>query len=262
MLISILDVSKYQGTIDWHALAASGACSGVIVKATDGRTGTDDRFAANFDGANVVGLLLGTYHFAQPDESEGDAEAEARRYVATVKEAAAKAPGRTQPLLYALDVEKAREIRKGPTFVAWCRKFVETVESLTGLLCWVYTGGPFWDDADGDISEEDAAFFARRPLWLAAYVDDPTRYVAMTPWREVGLTMHQRSGDVGPNGKPGLRVPGIPNVVDENVFKGSLDDLFAIVSRSAVADTLPAPPVPVEVPAAVDFVRTLADGEA
>lgn len=244
-MLTILDVSKYQGRIDWAVLAAAGVCDGVVVKATDGQTGVDERFAEDFDGATVVSLILGTYHFAQPDESDGDAVKEATHYVTTVQAQAAKSPARTQPLLYALDVEKAREIRKGPTFVAWCRTFVETVETLTGLVCWVYTGGPFWDEADGDISAEDAAFFALRPLWLAAYVDNPTRYVAMTPWRDVGLTMHQQFGDVGPGGKPGLRYPGIPaNVVDTNRFGGSLAALRAIIARPSpsLRDTLPAPP--------------------
>ena len=261
MSATILDVSKYQGTIDWHTLAASGRCDGVIVKATDGQTGVDSSFATNFDGASVVDLLLGTYHFAQPDETPGDAAKEATHYVRTVQAAAARSPGRTRPLLYALDVEKARDIRKGATFVAWCRAFVETVESLTGLVCWVYTGGPFILDAAGRMSDDDAAFFARRPLWIAAYVDDPTRYVALTPWRDVGYTLHQWAGDVRPGGLPGLRYPGIPaNVVDTNRFDGTFVELLAIVSRSALPDTLPAPPpVPVEVPVAADFVRTLAD---
>jgi lysozyme len=245
MSATILDVSKYQGRIDWHVLAAVGACDGAIVKATDGQTGVDPRFAENLDGANIVGLLLGTYHFAQPDETDGDAEMEARHYVTTVQAQATKSPARTHPLLYALDVEKARETRKGAPFVAWCRKFVETVEAMTGLVCWVYTGGPFWNDADGDISVGDAAFFAQRPLWLAAYVSDPTRYVAMTPWREVGITMHQWAGDVQPNGKPGLRYPGITeNVVDTNRFGGSIEVLRAIIARPAphLRDTDPAPP--------------------
>ena len=263
-MVTVLDVSKYQGVIDWHTLAASGTCSGVIVKATDGQTGVDSSFAVNFDGASVVDLLLGTYHFAQPDETDGDAVKEATHYVRTVQAAAARSPGRTRPLLYALDVEKARDIRKGATFVAWCRTFVETVESLTGLVCWVYTGGPFLLEAAGGLSAEDAAFFARRPLWIAAYVDDPTRYVALTPWRDVGYTLHQWAGDVAPGGKPGLRYPGIPaNVTDTNRFDGTFTELLAIVSRSALPDTLPAPPpVPVEVPNAADFVATLADSIA
>ena len=245
MSVTILDVSKYQGRIDWPVLAASGQCAGVICKATDGQTGVDSTLAVNFDGANVVGLLLGTYHFAQPDEEPGDAAKEATHYVRTVQAEAAKSPARTQPLLYALDIEKARAIRSGKPFVDWCRTFVETVEALTGLVCWVYTGGPFFDEHDGNISAEDAAFFARRPLWLAAYVDNPTRYVAMTPWRDVGLTMHQWAGDVAPGGKPGIRYPGITaNVVDTNRFDGTIDDLRAVVARPALGlrDTDPLPP--------------------
>lgn len=243
MPATIIDVSKYQGRIEWAVLAASGRVDGAILKATDGQTGVDDTFAANFDGARATSLLLGTYHFAQPDEEPGDAAKEADHYVATVSQRWDRSP-----LVFALDVEKARHIRKGAPFVAWCRTFVEQMEQRTGLLGWVYTGGPFWNENDGDISDADAEFFAARPLWIAAYVDDPARYVAMTPWRAVGHTLHQWAGDVAPGGKPGIRYPGIAaNVVDTNRFGGSLAALRAIIGRpapDAMRDTLPSPAMP------------------
>lgn len=247
MRVTILDVSQAQGRILWPMLAASGKCDGVITKATEGHGYTDPELARNFEGAAAAGLLLGTYHFAHPDEGPDDAATEARFYVSTVL-AAARKVGHTAPLLFALDVEEARKIRKGPTFVAWCRKFVETVEAMTGLVCWVYTGGPFWNDADGDIGFDDAAFFAARPLWIAAYVNDPSRYVALTPWRQRGATLHQFSGDVGPGGAPGIRYPGITaNVVDTNRYEGSLDGLRALIAMPApifsdAPDTLPESP--------------------
>lgn len=281
MSLTILDVSAAQGVIGWKLLAASGKCDGVIVKATEGQGPyVDPQFNANFDGALGTGLLLGTYHFAHPDETANDAAIEARHYVSTVLNRSNKA-GHYMPLLFALDVEEARKIRNGPTFTAWCRLFVETVEALTDLTCWIYTGGPFWNDADGDISADDAAFLAARPLWIAAYVNDPTRYVALTPWLHVGPTLHQWSGDVGPGNAPGIRYPGVTgNVIDTNRYTGTMAQLRALIGRRApMNDTDPLPPPPdtepetptgkssqtmravrpEEIPQAIDFVRTLAD---
>ena len=115
MSTTILDVSKYQGKIDWPILAASGSCSGVVVKATDGQTGVDSSFAANFDGANTVDLLLGTYHFAQPDETDGDAVKEATHYVRTVQAAAAHRERPAEPALASADEAKAGR----PQGTAW-----------------------------------------------------------------------------------------------------------------------------------------------
>ena len=243
MTTTILDVSAAQGVIEWATLAAAGRCDGVICKATEGAGPyVDPQFDANFSGAARNALLLGTYHYAHPDESLDDAAIEARHYVSSVLKRA-KANDWTAPLLYALDIENARRIRKGPPFVAWCRAFVETIEAMTSLTCWVYTGGPFWDENDGDIDAESAAFFAARPLWIAAYVTDPAKWVKMTPWRVVGHALHQWAGDVQPGGKPGIRYPGIAgNVVDTNRYDGTFAALRGLIGRGAGArDTEPAP---------------------
>lgn len=240
MTTTIIDVSAAQGPIDWYVLAASGRVDGAICKATEGNGYVDPTFAANFDGARATSLLLGSYHFAHPDEMAEDAAKEADHYVGTV----AKRWDRS-PLLFALDIEEARKIRAGAPFRAWCRTFVEQMEQRTGLLGWVYTGGPFFNEHDGTPSDDDAEFFAARALWIAAYVTDVTPYVAITPWQKVGHTLWQWSGNVQPNGQPGIRYPGCPgNVIDTNRFGGSIAALRAIIARpaSSLRDTLPAPP--------------------
>ncbi len=239
---TIIDVSAAQGRIEWPVLAASGLVDGAVCKATEGHGYVDPKFAANFDGARASSLLIGTYHFAHPDELAGDAATEADHYVSTVSQRWDRSP-----LIFALDVEEARKIRSGAPFRAWCRTFLEQMEQRTGLLGWVYTGGPFFDQADGTPTDDDVEFFAARPLWIAAYVDDPTRYVGLTPWRKVGHTLHQWSGDTGPGGKPGIRYPGITaNVVDTNRYPGTPAALRALVGRPAPGrrDTLPSPQPP------------------
>ena len=56
--IDFIDVSEHQGAIDWAAVPVP-----AIIKATEGRTFTDRRFAANMAGAGAAGKLLGCYHF-------------------------------------------------------------------------------------------------------------------------------------------------------------------------------------------------------
>jgi len=57
-----VDASHHQGRIDWRAVAHDGVAF-AYVKATEGATLTDPRFAANVAGARAAGLRVGAYHF-------------------------------------------------------------------------------------------------------------------------------------------------------------------------------------------------------
>ena len=62
-----IDVSHYQGNINWSKVATSGikfACA----KATEGITYVDPSFSANWVGMKSVGLTRCAYHFAHPKE--------------------------------------------------------------------------------------------------------------------------------------------------------------------------------------------------
>lgn len=61
----VIDVSKYQGTIDWQAVAASGVW-GAIVRAGYGREASqeDPYFRVNYDGARAAGLKVGVYWYS------------------------------------------------------------------------------------------------------------------------------------------------------------------------------------------------------
>ena len=69
-----VDVSAYQGEIDWQALAAQDI-SFVFIKATEGSTFVDKKFAYNFEQARQTGLSIGAYHFFSYD-SPGATQAE------------------------------------------------------------------------------------------------------------------------------------------------------------------------------------------
>jgi len=56
-----IDVSKFQGDIDWNAVANSGV-KFAWIKATEGGD-PDARFQANWEGAKAAGIPHGAYHF-------------------------------------------------------------------------------------------------------------------------------------------------------------------------------------------------------
>lgn len=75
-VIDFIDVSAHQGAIDWAAVPVP-----AIVKATEGRTFTDPRFAENLAGAIGAGKLFGVYHFLT---STSDGAAQATHFLDTV----------------------------------------------------------------------------------------------------------------------------------------------------------------------------------
>ena len=89
-----VDLSSYQGAVDWDLLARQGI-SFAYIKATEGSSLVDPCFGANWTAAAGTGLRIGAYHYLS-FESPGETQAELFR--STVKEV----PGMLPP---AVDVE-------------------------------------------------------------------------------------------------------------------------------------------------------------
>lgn len=56
-----VDVSSYQGVIDWQTLASQNIES-VFIKATEGSSFVDERFTTNLAAAQMTKLRVGAYH--------------------------------------------------------------------------------------------------------------------------------------------------------------------------------------------------------
>lgn len=64
-----IDVSHYQGMINWAQVAASGQVKYVFCKATESNNLMDNTFAYNVREARAHGLPVGCYHFFRPNVS-------------------------------------------------------------------------------------------------------------------------------------------------------------------------------------------------
>lgn len=69
-----VDVSSYQGEIDWQTLADEDV-SFAFIKATEGSSHVDSKFEENWENAQSSGLAVGAYHFFSYD-SQGKTQAE------------------------------------------------------------------------------------------------------------------------------------------------------------------------------------------
>ncbi|MBR5542646.1 MAG: hypothetical protein IKU65_00935 [Oscillospiraceae bacterium] len=78
-----VDVSAYQGVIDWQVLSQNDI-DFAFIKATEGSTFKDRLYADNVKGAKETALAVGAYHFMS-FESEG--ESQAQNFIETVDRA-------------------------------------------------------------------------------------------------------------------------------------------------------------------------------
>lgn len=63
-----VDISSYQGTIDWQVLAGQDV-DFAFIKATEGSSYVDSFFAINYENAIKTNLRVGAYHFFSYDSS-------------------------------------------------------------------------------------------------------------------------------------------------------------------------------------------------
>lgn len=112
-----VDVSHYQGAIDWEVLSQQNL-DFAIIKATEGSTHVDERFLDNWQAAEQTHLALGAYHFFSFD-SEGDRQAAS--YIDTV----GSLNGKLAPVI---DVEYYGNKRSNPP------DRTDVVENLSAML--------------------------------------------------------------------------------------------------------------------------------
>ncbi|MDF3289430.1 lysozyme [Streptomyces silvisoli] len=162
-----MDVSGYQGDVDWTAARSNGGRF-AYVKATESTTYTNPYFAQQYNGSYGVGMIRGAYHFATPDTSDGAAQAD---YFVD-HGGGWSADGRTLPP--ALDIEYnpygATCYGLGPSaMVSWIADFSDTVHARTGRYPVIYTTAQWWSECTGGTT----AFAAGNPLWTARYTSTP-----------------------------------------------------------------------------------------
>jgi GH25 family lysozyme M1 (1,4-beta-N-acetylmuramidase) len=200
-----IDVSKWQGDVDWTAVAST-KVRFVIMRSTIGDTGStplsvDPRYGEYLAGATANGLVVGAYHRANVGRGEGDAQEEADWFVDLSRIEA----GDVIPVL---DIEETHGLGV-LEMQDWVQTWVTRVHSRTGVRPMVYSSPFFWRTYMGD-----STWFATHghPLWIAHWgVEDPD--VPAQEWGGHGWTYWQWTATG--------RVDGITTAVDRDRFLGS-----------------------------------------
>jgi uncharacterized protein (TIGR03382 family) len=193
-----IDVSKWQGSIDWGAVASSGI-EFAFIRISDGQNYIDQRFNENWAGAKNAGILRGAYQFFRPGQ---DPIAQADLFLDRMGNLNA------DDLNPVIDVEDTDG--QPPSVVAdKVGKWIDRVEAATGRKPIIYTGKYFWQDS---VRSDD---FSDYPLWIAQW--GPLCPDLPDAWSHWAFFQTSATG----------RVPGISGDVDLDLFNGSYDDLLA-----------------------------------
>ncbi len=161
-----IDVSKWNGTIDWKAVKNSGI-EYVIIRSgyrgsSQGALIEDPKFKTNIKGATDAGLKVGVYFFTQA-VSEAEAIEEASMVLEQVKNYKISYP-------IFLDVEasggRADSIDKA-TRTAVCKAFCQTIQS-GGYTAGIYANKNWLE------TKMDAGSLSAYKIWLAQYAAAPT----------------------------------------------------------------------------------------
>lgn len=194
-----IDVSRWQGAIDWPAVRASGIAFAYI-KATEGGDHADPAFPDHWRDAARAGLPRGAYHFfyfCRP------AEEQARWFIQHVP----RDPAALPPVLDLEWNHRSPTCTRRPdaaTVRAEAARFLDILTAHYGQRPVVYTTPDFY-------RQTGIGALQGTEFWLRSVADHPSTVYPGQRW-----TFWQYTGTG--------QVPGIRGPVDINTFAGSVAD--------------------------------------
>ncbi len=197
-----LDVSVWQGTIDWTKVAAAGK-KFAIIRASAGSLTKDSTYAANRAGAKAAGLKIAAYHYANPDTANNDALNEANWFLSLATPTHGE-------LIPALDVEVTNGLSVSQ-MQTWVSTWLQRVSSVLGVKPMIYTSPNFWKTYLGDTQQFAQAGY--KVLWIAHWTSASQPTVPAGNWGGNGWTFWQYTSDG--------TVPGITGRVDLDRYNGT-----------------------------------------
>lgn len=195
-----IDVSKWQGTVNWASVKAAGKVF-AVARSSIGMSTADPTFVANYKGMVANDLIPGAYHLVAATSTGAQQAANWKKQL--------DAAGFDKGLLV-LDVEGWAETNSNPpedtlAAVEYLCDWIRNTYNRTPII---YTG-VFWRDY---LKQAPNNFGSK--LWLAAYVNDPTPYVPKA-WDTWKIWQYTSSGSVS----------GITGNVDLDKSAGTLYSL-------------------------------------
>lgn len=203
-----IDVSKWQGNIDWARVKAAGV-KYAFIRVSDGIATIDEKFVPNWVGAGAQGIPRGVYQFFRPHR---DPIAQADIVIDHLLE---HGLGELPPVI---DVEATND-QTPETIARNVGLWIDRVEAALGVTPIIYTGRYFWND------NVRSNAYSRYPLWIAHYTSSACPNIP-DAWGRWAFWQYSSTG----------RVDGIAGDVDMNRFNGTTSDLLALAGDAICRD--------------------------
>lgn len=210
MPVQGIDISKYQGEIDWNRVRRAGIAF-AYMKVSEGGDHVDERFYRNWEASSRAGVARGVYHFMYWCRT-------ASEQAVWFSQAVPHDPTQLPPVL---DLEWNHASVSCPNKVsradalAKIHKMLEIMEYHTGKKPVIYTDITFHREVlEGE--------FPGYEFWLRSVAAEPRHRYRDRDW---AFWQYTATG----------RVPGVSGNVDRNVFKGSEAEWKSWLRRNGVA---------------------------
>lgn len=157
-----IDVSRYQGKINWEEVAEEGEVEFVFAKATEGKSYKDPTYTTNRDGARSHHIPFGAYHFFTTNAS---GEAQFANFRAMV--------GKDIDLKPVLDLEEdGGKIQDLDKYHQEIKSFIEACQKYYGCRPIIYASTSFFKDYRLQQVIDGC------PYWMAWYTQLPFTIVS------------------------------------------------------------------------------------
>ena len=214
-----IDVSHWQGNINWSDVASDGQVY-AWAKASEGMTYQDPQFMANMSNGIDAGVIMGAYHFARPDNNLAIQDAE--NFLNTA--GAYIGAGFLPPVL---DLENPYSGGQSIDLLAielssWVMEWSNTVELQTGIAPIIYVNGNYANYLNTSVNMYG--------LWFAQPDETLSPPVNIGVWDDWSFKQYSWWGEVS----------GIVGDVDLNIFNGGMtefNELIGVCSIKKINDT-------------------------
>ncbi|MCR5718400.1 MAG: glycosyl hydrolase family 25 [Oscillospiraceae bacterium] len=211
-----VDVSRYQGNIDWETLASQNV-SFAFIKATEGSSHQDPCFAFNWEEAQKTGMYVGAYHFFS---FESGGETQAQNFIETVGDS----DGTLPPVV---DLEFYGDYTENPLGKAETRKILDSL--LAALEKHYGTKPIIYTTTRAYYSYILGGGYGDYPLWMRDVHMEP-----IVKWR-----FWQYSDQGMLKGYDGLQSDQTEVYIDLNVYNGTMKGFlreFALPEKEEKAE--------------------------
>jgi len=207
-----IDVSHWQGNINWSDVASDGQVY-AWAKASEGMTYQDPQFMANMSNGIDAGVIMGAYHFARPDNNLAIQDAE--NFLNTA--GAYIGAGFLPPVL---DLENPYSggqsidllsLFSSSDLSSWVMEWSNTVELQTGIAPIIYVNGNYANYLNTSVNMYG--------LWFAQPDETLSPPVNIGVWDDWSFKQYSWWGEVS----------GIVGDVDLNIFNGGMTEFNELI---------------------------------